>query len=141
MKDYRQYLRAYSPKEWEDNKEWLGKRLEFIWTFGDYYPQLYRDRGFGKEKNYMYEYYGSDNEVGKVADHEHYGQYQTKKYESLKNENPVDVIEEYIRLKIIKNDDMDKFLRKRIYIKYCFYDEFIEDYLQEEYNEYINHYK
>jgi len=140
VKDYRQYSSAYSPNEWEEDKEWLGKRLEFLWTLADYYPQIYNNRGFGDEKHEIYHYYGSDNKVSKPAAEEHYGQYQTKKYENLKNENPFDVIREYIRLKKIKGNDMDQFLRKRVYIKYYFYDEYIKDYLQQEYAEYIKFY-
>lgn len=135
MKDYKQYSKAYKPEEWEEDKEWIARRLEFLWTFCDYYPRLYSDRHLGNEKEEIYRCYGSDNEVSRMANDFHCGQYENQYKFNV--EDRCELFREFENLINIKNGSMDKFLRKRIYIKYYYLEEFIHEYLDEEYNEYL----
>lgn len=134
MKDYRQYSKPYAPNKWENDKDWLARRLEFLWTLSDYYPDRYRELHFGNEKNELYEYYGTDDEIMRIASKLHSGQYSNKP--NLKSKTYKEIFEEYDNVKNIKNSDIDTFLRKRIYIKYYFLMEYIKDCLGQEYHEY-----
>lgn len=139
MKDYRQYSKAYKYDEWESDKTWLAQRLEFLWTFSDYYPQLYLERRLCDEKETMYLYHGSDNEIATMARDFHYNQYNqySNKYKfDIKDCNKL--IRTFVKLQQVKNNDMDTFLRKRFYIRYNYLEEFIHDYLDEEYCDYLN---
>jgi len=139
MKDYREHSRAYKPEEWETDKEWVAHRLEFIWTFGDYYPAEYSNIHLGNEKEELYRTYGSDNEISKMSYDFHNSQY--KDIYKFNADNKIELFNEFDRLNLIKEHNADFFLRKRIYIKYYYLSEFIRDYLDEEYQEYINNYR
>lgn len=131
MKDYRMYHKRYFPNEWEEDNEWLSKRLEFLWTFRDYYPKKYSDLKLSEEKEDLYEIYGSTNIMAR-ASQLHYEQYENNKF-NFENKNNNELFSEYKRLIDIKKNDIDQFLRRRIYIKYYLLKEYIKDNLQEEY--------
>ena len=139
MKDYRQYSKTYTPDEWEEDKEWLARRLDFIWTFGELYTHLYQVRHFGEEKELLYSYYGTDDEINRMAHDFHYDQYKNQYTFDIKDANKL--FQEFIKLINFKTSNMDSFLRKRIYIKYNYLEEFIRDYLDEEFNEYLREYE
>lgn len=141
MKDYRQYSKPYTPEEWEKDKEWLAHRLDFLWTFCDYYTHLYQVGSFGEEKELLYHFYGSDNEFAKMAHDFHYDQYQNNTFKLDKMET-IDLFNEYRKLKKAITNDMDNFLRKRLYIKYYFMRAFIEEtQLYDDFRRYLKEYE
>ena len=126
MKDYRQYSKPYTFDEWETNKEWLAHRLDFLWTYSDYYINDYLEKCFGDEKELLYAYYGTDNEIGKMASEFHYGQYKNSIYK-FELKDCYKIFDEYYKLEVFRVSHKDDFLRKRIYIKYYFVKEFMLD--------------
>jgi hypothetical protein len=138
MKDYRQYSKAYAPEEWETDKEWLSNRLEFLWTFRDYYPDQYHCKKLDYEKEEIYSHYGPDNEIMSKASQLHYDQYNNGDKGKLKVKDAYSIFADYNKLTKAKEFDMDTFLRKRLYIRYYHIREFISDYLGQEYEEYLH---
>ena len=69
MKDYRQLVRMQE-HQWENNKEWLGKRLSFIWHMEYFAGSVYLELKLNDEK---YDFYHiNDSEVSQVAKDDFY---------------------------------------------------------------------
>ncbi|HEY5563926.1 MAG TPA: hypothetical protein VIK72_19595 [Clostridiaceae bacterium] len=138
MKDYRQYSKPYTFDEWETDKEWIAHRLDFLWTFRDYYTSRYQAGNFGDEKELIYSYYGRDDEIGKMADQFQYGDYQKADYD-LKLSDYNKIFKEYYKLEKIRKHSIDKFLKKNIYIKYGHLLDFIQrNYLEQDYRKFLH---
>lgn len=118
MKDYRNYKKPYSPKEWEKDENWLAKRLDFIWTLAEYYPALYVEKGFSEEKYNFYDFYPDIINDAQKLNTEQYT--KSKYFNLLNNITYEDLKQQFKELEEIRFNNMDSFLRKRLYIKYYF---------------------
>lgn len=109
MKDYRSFERI-DVDDWEDDKEWLGNRLDFLWSMREYNAELYLANDLHLEKNDFYEY--NDDEVVKIANSRHYsvdvGMYDNM-YKNTTIEEQYDI---YKKLKYLKTNDLKEFLKK-----------------------------
>lgn len=109
MKDYRS-LERYSIDEWEEDKEWLGNRLDTLWSIRDYNFELYMKNNLNLEKNDFYKY--NDNEVSRIASNRHHS-VDIKKYDYIYKR--VSVAEQkmrYKKLEDLKNNSLKEFLKK-----------------------------
>lgn len=141
MKDYRKHDRRYDPREWERDDEWLANRLEFLWTFADYYSHLYIERRLCEEKNDIYKKLAFDQSgVMHKASKMHYEQYDGYKQnvEKFKETDSWNLIKDFDTLMRSKINDMDNFLRKRLYIKYYYLEQYFIDYNIDEFREYCS---
>jgi len=87
-----------------ESKEWLGKRLSFLWDIKDQYSDDYFAYGLSEEKNIFYKI--NDNDVLKIA---------SEDYHSI-NKNlyiNIDIKTEYRRLKKLKKTNRKEFLLKK----------------------------
>lgn len=107
MKDYRAFKR-YQMDEWESDKEWLGKRLAFLWDVRSYWPSQYRDLGLAEEKHDFYMI--NDLEVTRIAHDDHYSIdssiYESKLYSERQ------IYEKYRELEGMKKHTKKEFLKK-----------------------------
>jgi hypothetical protein len=126
MKDYRRYTEPYKPNEWEEDEEWLIKRLDFLWTLSEYYPRIYIEKRFGEEKYNLYKFY--EKLIPKANDI-NTSQYNEGYYLNMFSKKSLeDLREEFKVLHLTKEKNMDMFLRKRLYIKYYFLQDYISEF-------------
>jgi len=110
MKDYRATHR-YTPKQWEDDIEWQGKRLSFIWDYRSHFPQDYLSSGIVDEKNAFYELTGDD--VAKIAHDDHYSvdmDYYDRIYKEM---NCYKIARKFVELNNIKESSVKTFFLKK----------------------------
>ena len=109
MKDYRSFERI-DVDDWEDDKEWLGNRLDFLWCIREYDNELYFANDLYLEKNDFYMY--NDDEVVKIANSKHYS-VDVELYDNMYKDTSIeDQYEMYEKLKQLKISDLKGFLKK-----------------------------
>lgn len=108
MKNYKSFRRL-SPEEWENDKEWLGKRMSFLWDMRNYYPDIYLDNELSREL--QDDFYGMNcNEVGKIARNEN--SYKKGDVEKWSSWSAQLIYDNYIRLTKMKKHNKKEFLKK-----------------------------
>lgn len=127
MKDYRAF-RRYTKQEWETDKEWRGKRLQFLWDARNYYNDEYHSLELYKEKNDFYKI--NDDEVSIIAaSYNCYSEGELERYEKI---GIAELYKIFNDLKQIKKTDKKEFLKKCNSNLYCF----IREHRMEEMQEY-----
>lgn len=107
MKNYR-YFGRYLPDEWENDKEWMGKRLDFLWEVRRYYPQTYTGLGMHNEKEDFYDM--NDDTVSRVARScNSYSDGELDRYKKIKID---DLVEKYKNLVSMKKENRSEFMKK-----------------------------
>lgn len=107
MKNYR-YFGRYSPKEWETDKQWLGKRLDFLWEVRNYYPSTYNQLRMYEEKEDFYDV--NDSVVSQVArDSSSYSDGECDRYDKI---HLKELVSKYKMLCTMKNENRDEFMKK-----------------------------
>ena len=115
MKNYRKMSR-YQPHEWEEDKEWRARRLQFLWDMRSYYTSYYLSMGLAEEKEDFYDV--NDSTVSRLAaKYNNYGEGEIARYERLSNKECSD---ELRRLERIKNSSKDEFVLKKNCNFYCY---------------------
>lgn len=110
MKDYRAFKR-YQIEEWEDDEEWLGARLDFLWTIRDYDSDKYMALKLNEEKYDMYSI--NNDEVHRIASKLHYS-VDGKQYERVFKNKPIEEIYRiYTNLLNMKEFDLREFIIKK----------------------------
>jgi len=93
-----------------ESKEWLGKRMAFLWEARDYYTKDYLSNNLNEEL--QLQFYGiNDSDISKYAGDAYYG---CKDYDLTDNE----VINEYIKLLKLHRCNRKEFLLKKNKLKY-----------------------
>lgn len=109
MKDYRSFERI-DVDDWEEDKEWLGNRLDFLWSIRDYNTELYFANDLHLEKHDFYEY--NDYEVINIASSRHYS-VDVEKYNNMyRNTSIEDQYNIYQKLRRLKASDLKEFMKK-----------------------------
>jgi len=110
MKNYREFKR-YKPEEWEDNIEWKGLRLSFLFDMQLYYSDIYMKLKLNKEK---YDFYSvNDGDVSRIASEDHYSvntKLYDSKFSSFEENELRQLLEDLIHL---KNNKPEEFLLKK----------------------------
>lgn len=110
MKDYRSFERI-NIEDWEQDKQWLGNRLDFLWSIRDYNSDLYIKNKLNLEKNDFYSY--NDAEVGRIAQERHYS-VDTDRYDSIYKDISIeDQYEKYKELQYLRKTNLKEFLNKK----------------------------
>lgn len=119
MRDYKAF-NSYKATEWENDIIWKGKRLSFLWNMRDYYTDIYNKNGLATEKNTFY----SDcqnNEINSIAQHEYC--YKKSDIRNWDNWSDEAILQNWIRLNKLKNNNKKEFLKK----SNCYLYEYITD--------------
>jgi hypothetical protein len=116
--------------QWENNKEWLGKRLSFIWHMFHYRPSLYLELKLNDEKCDFYEI--NDTDVSLVAKRDFYSA-DFKEYEKYFRKDYYKMAREYNYLLEMKEDNLKDFLSKNNCNKYDYLMNNFENFQQEYY--------
>jgi len=94
-----------------ESKEWLGKRMAFLWECREYYTNTYLKNNLSTEL--QCEFYAiNDSEVARIASEDYHCDYVD--YGMSDNE----VIEELNRLETLKNNNRSEFLLRKNSRKY-----------------------
>lgn len=109
MKDYRVFER-YKIEEWEDDIEWLGARLDFLWTIRDYNPEKYMELKLNKEKNDMYSL--SNDEIHRIASKLHYSVDGKQYRKQLKNKTIEEIYNVFENLSHMRKHNLLEFIKK-----------------------------
>lgn len=110
MKNYREFKR-YHPEEWEDDPEWMGCRLAFLWFVRDYYLDMYHGRRLSKEVDDFY--VRNDNQVMDLARAD-YNSIDFRRYDNAyKNESVEDLRKKLDKLERLKNENPGEFILKK----------------------------
>ena len=107
MKDYRAFKR-YMPEEWETDKEWRGRRLQFLWDVRSYYIDEYQSLKLYEEKTDFYDI--NDPEVSRIASAlDCYSDGELERYDKMDIE---ELYYKYQKLERMKSEDKHNFLKK-----------------------------
>jgi len=107
MKNYRQLTR-YQPHEWEDDKEWRARRLQFLWDMRSYYTSDYLRNGMADEKDDFYDI--NDSTVSSLASlYDRYADGEFERYEKMSNNECSNMLK---RLERLKDTNKQEFLLK-----------------------------
>ena len=115
MKNYR-YIGVYEPEDWETDKDWRAKRLQFIWDFRLFFPEEYMELKMYNEKNDFYDI--NDDEVSRLA--AHYDSYSKGELNTFKSMSIEKLSEELDRIEYLKKYDREKFFLKNNSNLYCY---------------------
>ncbi len=108
MKNYRR-LDRYDRSEWENDDEWKGKRLAFLWILREDRRDLYDMHDLGIEKNDFYE-----TKTSRI-DYFAFKEYSVdfKQYEDSYKNDFEKMAKDYIRLQDMKMNNFDEFILKK----------------------------
>jgi hypothetical protein len=110
MKNYRN-LERYQINEWEIDKEWLGKRLSFLWNVRKYRDELYTSNKLNLEVLNFYDM--NDSKIMKIASDD-FNYIDGKFYENMyKNKTEEEMMEDYEYLRNMKDTNFNKFILKK----------------------------
>lgn len=112
MKDYRA-LKRYSVSEWEDDIEWLARRMDFLWDMRDFYPDIYMEIGLNKELQNDFYRYNLPEVHALAVKLNSYNENSVKYWNKCEKENPGYFKQKYIDLRSIKNWDLKEFIKKK----------------------------
>ena len=128
MKDYRSFIR-YNRDEWENDKEWLGKRMSFLWDMRKYYKDIYMNNELNKELQMDF-YSMDDTQVLKNARKDN--SYSNRDYANWNNWKVESLYKNLKRLEKLKSENKKEFLKKCN----CYLYTFITEQKYEEIQEY-----
>jgi len=133
MKDYR-HIGRYTPDQWEDNTEWLARRMDFIWDFRQFYTEEYLRNGMCEEL--QNDFYGmNDDEVGSLA--AKYNNYDESFYKSWESMSLSKLVDKYRELERLRKTDKNEFMKKNNCYLYCY----ITEQRWESISEYMTNYQ
>jgi len=116
MKDYR-YIGRYKPEEWEDDIDWLARRMDFIWDYRQFYTQDYLNNGMCEEL--QQDFYGINNsEVSRIA--AKLNKYEDSFYKTWELMSDEKLADKYNELISIKKRDRNEFMKKNNCYLYCY---------------------
>jgi hypothetical protein len=112
MKDYMQ-LRGLNYDEWENDKEWLAHRMQFIWDYRNLFTADYLKNGMSKELQSGF-YSVNDPEVSSLAaELDNYTDDEIEYYKSLSDEQ---IKKEYGRISSLSTENIMKRENRMLYI-------------------------